>query len=121
MIDLSGIPIKDRVNYVLANAWANKDLYQCEIGEICIIHALNIVNLDSGAETVSSYIGVQSGGLFHYHDTKLGYAINISHIIVAPIMLIEGDILRVQIYSDNADTPAAITFQGMRYKLGKKE
>lgn len=120
MINIFGIPIRDRINYVLANAWVNKDIYRCEVGEICVIHALNIVNLDDGAETVSSYIGVQSGGLFHFHDTKLAYTKNLSHIIVAPIVLIEGDKLRVQIYADTSATPAAITYQGMRYKLPLK-
>lgn len=115
MINLSGIPIKDRINYILANAWANKDLYRCEKAEICVIHALNIVNLDSGAETISSYIGVENGGLFYYHDTKLAYAINLSHNIITPIMLVEGDILQVQIYASAADTPVAISYEGMRY------
>ena len=121
MIDLTGKFIKEYKRYSLANAWANKDVYRAEAHELCIVHALCVINLDSGAETVSSIIGVLDAGLLYYHTSKLAYGINVSHVIVTPIVFREGERLRVQLYASAADTPVVVAFRGMSYDLKQRK
>lgn len=117
MLDLSGELIRDYRRGVIGGTATDIDLYLCAANEIMVVHSLCVVNLETAADTLTAFVGVDKGGLLYWHDSKVGFGANVCLSIVMPLTVREGENLRVNLIASAADTPYGIAFQGIAYKI----